>query len=532
MSKRDVRLTARESADHVARRRTGDWQRQYNAILKDYEDELQNVLDLLRRSLHECRKDLSVLQERHNTFLARGFDDQLVSLIGELRETVEHGGSLVAEVKGACERETASIEAVRQVWTGTMGVKRHVYRRGVPLGGDDRKLAHNWARGFNDREYDLGGMESARCAELVALGIYRDIYGDSEDLSIRQEITPSDMRWLRADIAVGVRWIDVKNARRSFSPGIRRSYSEHCVAKFKSDRLDRHVIISGFLSEYIGEEVIWLGETSLGEIESLRSQFKTAYLELDFSDARGSRIPPWLFEYPSASYAERDAALATVRAPDFVPPRSECPLGFLVLAGRLEQLSPNSPLSKEVLALAHRIPTNTIPTRPLLFLHVLDRFCQTVRDGMPFPSWALRRILFSADSDAWAKDWDDTTPLAVLDPLKTVKELLDVLERIAATCAQQTIAFTRFKLTGSGIFRGCRPDGKWQTIFAYCGGWGKLTNGKRVKCGQNPLFIGQNDPCDNSACGKLKCHSCGYCCRNCPLCSSRQASWLPIRPER
>jgi hypothetical protein len=43
-----------------------------------------------------------------------------------------------------------------------------------------------------------------------------------------------------------------------------------------------------------------------------------------------------------------------------------------------------------------------------------------------------------------------------------------------------------------------------------------------VRCGQNPLFLGQNEPCGE--CGKLVCHECGYCSERCPLCSPRQAN--------
>jgi hypothetical protein len=59
-------------------------------------------------------------------------------------------------------------------------------------------------------------MESARCAELVALALYRDLFGHSEDLSILPLFAPTDRRWQTADIATGARLVDVKNARRSF----------------------------------------------------------------------------------------------------------------------------------------------------------------------------------------------------------------------------------------------------------------------------------------------------------------------------
>jgi hypothetical protein len=322
--------------------------------------------------------------------------------------------------------------------------------------------------------------------------------------------------------------VDVKNARRSFSSP--NSYSEHCVKRFKSDQHNRQVLVSGFLSPYLtgggigmGEQVVWLGETTLGSIEELRRQFETDYFQLDLSSKWAIRIPPWLFDYPPECYAERDAAIASARSPGFILPRCDLPIGMLVLAGQVGHPSLEDPSSEEAAALSRRIGTGSVPTRPTLFLHVLDRFCILTRAGLPFPADALRRILFPPDSSVLAECSDATTPLAVLDPLNTVKELLDVLEKVAETCAERAVAFTSFRLVGSGVFQGRRDSCNWHTIFAYCGGWRKLGNGGRVKCGQNPLFLGQNEPCGE--CGKLVCHECGYCSERCSLCSFRQADW-------
>src|SRR5262249_25878014 len=108
-------------------------------------------------------------------------------------------------------------------------------------------------------------------------------------------------------------------------------------------------------------------------------------------------------------------------------------------------------------------------------------------------------------------------------PLKTVKELLDVLERVAESCPQHAAAFVRFRLTGAGVLQGRCDDGKWQTILAYCGGWRRLPNGQKVRCAQSPLFLGQDETC--YACGKLVCHRCGYCNDRCSDRSARQANW-------
>jgi hypothetical protein len=260
-------------------------------------------------------------------------------------------------------------------------------------------------------------------------------------------------------------------------------------------------------------------------MEGLRALFETDYLRLDFSRNAMTRIPPWLFDYPPECYSERNAAIAAVRSPGFVLPRSDCPLGLLVLIGRVAHLPTENQLPEESLALSRRMADGAMPTRPVLFLHVLDRFCRAARERQPFPADTLRRILYSPDSRAMAGYADDTTPLAVLDPLHAVKELLDVLESVARTCAERAVAFTAFRLAGVGVFQGRRNAGNWQTIFAYCGGWRKLANGGMVKCGRSPLFLGQNEACNGINCGKLICDQCGYCSEACALCAPRQAAW-------
>jgi hypothetical protein len=114
--------------------------------------------------------------------------------------------------------------------------------------------------------------------------------------------------------------------------------------------------------------------------------------------------------------------------------------------------------------------------------------------------------------------------LALLDPVEIVSELIDVLEKVSTFCSLRGYGFTRFRLTGKGLLRGCRKNGTWQTILAYCGGWKKLNGGKVVKCGRNPLFIGQNEVCPNERCGYLICDHCGHCRDECSNCR-RQERW-------
>ena len=255
-----------------------------------------------------------MLEERHNAFLADQFEDLLTTRVAEMSNAVTQAAAIITEIQAAHKRESAAVDAVREAWRGTEGMKRRVVRNSSPLDEFDRLLAGDWAARL-PREHLLGRRNGmARCAELVALDIYREIYGEVEDLSILQKVAQADTRWKAADIDAAGRWIDVKNARRSFSSP--NSYSEHCVKYFKSDQGNCPVVVSGFLSPYctddgrgMEEQVIWLGETTIEIIKSLKDQFETDYLHLNLSSNWATRIPPWLFEYPPECYAERDRAL-------------------------------------------------------------------------------------------------------------------------------------------------------------------------------------------------------------------------------
>jgi hypothetical protein len=540
--------------DKIERRRTVYWRQEFE---KQINRLWQHVLDVVQQGLSEARLECQELEKRHNILLARVCEEQLTAHKDDLRFAISAAHPILAEVQTALAREKNSAKAIQSVCQGTEFTKRYVSRVPPSFEEPDRLLAKNWARAFKGSDFDIGAMESARRAELVALDIYRSIYGEAEDLSILYQVARSDARWKIADIAAGGRWIDIKNARRSYSSP--HSYSEQRIKRLKLDEQKQPVAVSGFLSPYLpnGEPVIWLGELTAQGIENLRTVFETDYLKLDLSDncfeGSGSdggtlRIPPWLFDYPSECYAERDAALQVGKSADFILPRSQCPLWFLVLTDRVSQSSPNAPLQEQAIALSRRIKARSAPTRPMLFLHVLDVFCQSVRGRKTFPAKELREIVFpmievnpaempscmvisdfgessfSAESLIAGKFPDQTIPLGVVDPLETVKELIDVLEKVAATCAERTTTFTSFKLAGSGVLRGKLSAGNWQTIFAYCGGWRRIASGV-TKCGQCPIYLGRNDACESPICGKLVCNKCGYCYKKCRYCAPRQADW-------
>lgn len=493
------------------------WHISYAKFKKENKDDLIKIFKLLLQKQKEAESERKNLKDQHDEILLNKVKELLeVKFSNPANAELIQAKNIASGLSALGERESSALVAVKRIWEEALKVEQWANRPAEPLNENDQKLAKDWAKGREEGGYWLDAMGSARCAELVALKLYRETYTNVEDLSILQAITPSDTRWMIADIAGDGRLIDVKNARRSFSAP--DSYSEHTIKRFKVDPIGADVIISGFLSKYqktfpcYSGEVVWLGETTKQTIAALQTQFNSEYLEVNLFN---KHVPPWLFEFPMHCYHQRDFALEKVLSPNFVLPKGNFPLGLFVLTGHIAPTQTKDTLAQEAQLLDQLLKKNDRKlTRPLLFLHILNRFCLSIRNQEPFPSSALRDILYSDDSF--------NTPLGLFDPLTIVKELIDVLEKVSNHCREHTIGFKQFKLAGPGILQGQNNNVKWETIYAYCGGWGKLQD-MQIKCGQNPLFLGQNEPCD--LCGKLICHKCGFCTTICNACAPRQENY-------
>ncbi len=417
--------------------------------------------------------------------------------------------------------EKVSQELLKEPWE-----KIHFWddRIKSDLGKYDKLLIQNWTSQNGGEIFNKIAMTSARKAELAALRLYRQLYGSAEDLSIMQVTDPNRNEWKKADISTNDQWIDVKNARTSFSSP--NTYSEHCVPKFKSDRKGHDVTISAFLSPY-GEDstdpIIWLGETTWGQIEQLQKYFNSDTLAVNFStDLNKNFLPAWLFDYPAVCYRERDASLEIIRSPDFEFPRRECAIGSGVLAKRVIASKTESALGSEAMRLERRINDCGL-SRPVLFLHILDRFCRLTSEHSTFKETRIDEILFPGSGE------HSKIPLGVYDPLKTVWNLWNILSEVSERCFEEATYFNFFKLGGANILQGRKDHGKWVTIYAYCGGWGQLEDKTPIRCGQNPLYLGQDQTC--SSCNKLICHECGFCSNLCPDCQERQRKKPPLKKK-
>lgn len=261
----------------------------------------------------------------------------------ELSQASESFEGILASESDEVQREQQQ-EAIKTAidgpWTSIFHLQEFQKLKPPSLGESDSSLVALWTKDCGSNQlYWQRAMESARTAELVALEVYRMMYGSVEDLSILQVNCPSDDRWKNADLSVLENRsmdVDVKNSRRSFSSP--DSYSEHCVPRFKCGRHGDDVVLSGFLSPYNAENrihsgpILWLGETTLAQIKSLSEQFVSEYLTIDFSDCRGTLLPPWVFDYPNVCYAKRNRAIELIRSSDSLLNNQQFPYPVKVLA--------------------------------------------------------------------------------------------------------------------------------------------------------------------------------------------------------
>jgi hypothetical protein len=175
----------------------------------------------------------------------------------------------------------------------------------------------------SEGSYRARQLLSARTAENIATGYYVQLGLTVEDISVSQNHGVSE-DWKTFDLRVGVRPVDVKNARQSFNGN--GNFVEHCVPKFKQERVSSAVVnVLGIVSTYVvdykkylepGSEALVLGEVNTIDIRKLclwaHDRFGPA-LDLH-AIGRPQFIPGWLFEYPPEHYHQRAEVIATIRS--------------------------------------------------------------------------------------------------------------------------------------------------------------------------------------------------------------------------
>jgi len=532
---------AESLANRHAYAQTPEWKRVYATQL-ELGRSLKPLVQHLEVRVKKCSDTFEAAAAAHEEAICRGVAEAQRETVGRLEGSILAAGLHLADAEGVEWRESEAFQALNAPGRAVSESLPFTFRVPPLLTEQDHELAMTWALAAGGTSYHEEQMRSARQAEVTAIDIYRELYGAAEDLSIGQLRLDGDRRWRSADICSGDRWIDVKNARRSFSS--RNTYSEHCVPQFKLDRRGQDVLISAFLSPYrlrefdgTTEPLVWLGETTRSEIADLEQAFGSPHLSVNFSGVEASLLPPWLFDYPSSFYSTRDAGFSRLRAANYTFPIQKVHPAIALLARGAEGFighappeatSSSSSCDAETLELARRVASVQAVRRPVVFLHLLDRFCRSLLEDKALPGKELRWLLYPPIGTSHPVGTDSRLPLFLCDPLRTVSELLTVLSRASETCRNRALAFTRFRLRGTGILQGFADTGRWRTIVAYCGGWGRLPDGRPVRCGQNPVFLGQDEPC--GVCDRLICHRCGYCGQDCPACRPRQQDWPPMEP--
>jgi len=404
----------------------------------------------------------------------------------------------------------------------------------------DHELIQAWINPNTSRymslmERNLEAMCSARRAEKALLVQYRDIYSEAVDLSIRQVTKKEDNSWVTADIKCQQRFIDVKNARRCFTCPNR--YSEFLVPRAKKDRAGRRVIISAVLSPYRASDdsdIVWIGEMERESLNNILKSFNRPEFRVPElgSDAEMAHLPPWMFDYPAASYRHLKQSLLNIKNL-CMGSQMPIPLPIAVRLGLVSDTEIKSPLHNEALLLQTCIESLGL-NRPTIFLYLLSRFCVSLQGNFPFYTDEIRSCIFISLYKNKINSGDESIkklPLLMADPLGLIDDLLDVLGKISRYCKDNNRLqkFTSFRYQTRGILQGQISDGEWITIIAYCGGWGRHPGGTRIPCGMNPLYLGRNSTCNN--CSRLICHKCGHCDNRCPSSKIRQDSCGELNSE-
>lgn len=513
-----------EQASLCAASATALWYSHRKRFFEMYQARWREIVDYISDVIEECRKENERLRSRHGIELLAASEPPLgreiaaiTDLSLRLSSRVEIATTYAAEQK---DHDAKTIGLFEQFFASPAAVRLFAHLHPAQLDNDDVRLAAFWTNSYPGSTHWHSAMLSARRAERSLLRAYAMLFGIARDLAVEQLSDGDDTRWKLADIESGGLLIDVKNARGSFSTT--NAYSEHCVPRFKHDRDQGEVVISGVLSPYVKEErpepsgdqpLIWLGEATRAAIDRLATEFQSDYLDVQLHTNQGrSFIPPWLFEFPHEAYRARDDVLAELKSSPIRFPRHELPIAATLLLDALPSNDDKSLVLHEATQLRSRIARIGL-SRPCIFLHIIDRFCRSHRDGSRFPGQALKTVLFPRE--------DATAPLAMFDPLATISNLLDTLAKAEPDLTR--FCFTRFRLSAPGIFRGFDEEGREQTIIAYCGGW-RSVGSRTVRCGKNPIVLGEDHPCE--VCGYLVCSACGYCQQGCPG-LKRQQDWKP-----
>ena len=388
---------------------------------------------------------------------------------------------------------------------------------------EDWELAKKWANKKDDN-FELARMISARSAEKVAKRYYESLGFLVEDIALTQVTSKTfDSDWRVCDLKLNDKIsVDVKNAR---FPNNSNFYSDHCIPKFKENRMGQEVKIFGVLSPYIKVEdnevssiynkndrnIRVLGETSLSKIKDLEEKFNSDFLNIYDNK---NFIPEWMFEYPMEFYSEQNQILANFKniSLNDYPNNLECqkldiciiPL-YIILGLNIQ----NDILENWELEFVKELTTyrkeNKFISMPFLYLYILKNFLKMLnKKEITFHPNKYKKLIYFNQKD-------NTRPLRIYDKNNYIDKFIRSLSEIFDSQAKEKIQkFISFKFYRKGLLQGKEYlEEKYTTIFAYCGGNIK----RKGYCGYMPLIIGKEKTCNH--CKKLICPKCDFCSKDC-----------------
>ena len=394
-------------------------------------------------------------------------------------------------------------------------------------------------------DFETARLWSARAAEIGAIEYWRCAGLRAHDVSLKQLFNDTE-EWKRYDLRVGDRYVDVKNARASFSSN--KNFSELCVPRFKQHRAaGQEVHIMGVFSEYVTAakmaeegavfEMQVLGTVSASEISSLEESVRLlsgGFLDMKIFNRNGQPekfLPGWLFDHGEWLNPERATLLGKLPVIIGNWVKAGGSIGYVPLPMRFLA----SMASQDVDFDNHRIEPKAFD----IMRELVRREGLTLRSVVVGIILACVRCVWLVNSsfqptDLWGfmffeSDGSKQHPLGLYDPLGYCSSIIDVFQILYEKNRDGLKHYRSFRIQGAGIFQGRIGEGKWQTLIAYCGGK-NLRN--KVACGRNPIFLGESVHCEE--CGKLICPDCRFCSKICPRCLPRQQELVDAldRPER
>lgn len=388
---------------------------------------------------------------------------------------------------------------------------------GLIAGDDKEQIISRYDMRMKDSAKRFKRLVYARLAEKAAVSIYSSLSSKVvEDCSILQ-IEGGDKRWQDFDILAN-RPIDVKNATV-----YRRNSRQNFIPKFKRSG-DHDVVIAAFATArgtFGGLEQTFLGEVSKPDIDLSRSAVQRAFPGLEAIQVRfdDQYLPAWSFEYPfgKINYVE------LLNAYELLAERPESIVAAALAAGKVREIGAYARLKssqRRIIDLFSEAVLDSSYSKKTIVLFAVSGFMSEILSGgNAFGFIRFFRKLFQMEElgerdkrrvgAKMCPPFPESNTGGLADPLRSVSNMFDLLERSAKEISASDLEFSAFHAPNPYVLLGRLKSGRKITVYAYCGGRSEAG----ILCDTFPLVVGNNNTCRK--CGKLICHKCGFCSSGC-----------------